>query len=337
MDINFDSLEEFKSEIDGASSIIELNDIKVKYFGKKGIVSSINKELGKLDVEKRKEIGERISKIRDRFDGQFDSRLSFIKKEEINATLKDEVIDVTLDGYSYKRGSIHPVNIIYQELVDIFMSSGYEVAEGREIEDDYHNFEALNMPKSHPARDMQDTFYVDEDVVLRTHTSPVQIRIMENRKPPIKMIAPGKVYRSDYDMTHLPMFHQIEGLVVDKGISFGDLKGSLRLFISKMFGDDLDVRLRPSFFPFTEPSAEVDMGCVQCRGKGCRMCKGTGWLEIAGCGMVDPEVFKSVGIDPNIYSGFAFGMGIERIALLKYGIDDIRLLYGNSLKFLRQF
>ncbi len=337
MDINFDTLEEFKSEIDGASSIIVLNDIKVKYFGKKGIVSSINKELGKLDVEKRKEIGERISKIRDKFDEQFESRLSFIKKEEINATLKHEVIDVTLDGYPYKRGSIHPVSLIYQEVIDIFMSSGYEIAEGREIEDDYHNFEALNMPKSHPARDMQDTFYVDEDVVLRTHTSPVQVRIMESRKPPIKMIAPGKVYRSDYDMTHLPMFHQIEGLVVDKGISFGDLKGALRLFISKMFGDDLDVRLRPSFFPFTEPSAEVDMGCVQCRGKGCRMCKGTGWLEIAGCGMVDPEVFKSVGIDPNVYSGFAFGMGIERIALLKYGIDDIRLLYGNSLKFLRQF
>ncbi|MDE7169249.1 MAG: phenylalanine--tRNA ligase subunit alpha, partial [Mucispirillum sp.] len=229
------------------------------------------------------------------------------------------------------------VKKIYDEIVDIFTAAGFSVAEGPEIEDDFHNFEALNIPKSHPARDMHDTFYIDENMVLRTHTSPVQVRVMENIKPPIKIIAPGAVYRCDYDQTHSPMFHQVEGLVVDKNVTMADLKGTLQYFITNIFGGGLDVRLRPSFFPFTEPSAEVDMSCAACRGKGCRMCGGTGWIEIAGCGMVHPEVFKHVDIDHNEYSGFAFGMGIERIALLKYGIDDIRLFYENNLKFLKQF
>lgn len=337
MGINFDNLQGFNEEIATSTSVSELNEVRLKYFGKRGLISTINRELGSYDIDKRREIGEQLALIRTKFDQSFEMRLTDIKKLSLDASLQKESLDITLRGYPYEYGSTHPVSQVYNEIVDIFTAVGYELAEGPEIEDDYHNFEALNMPKSHPARDMQDTFYIDEDTVLRTHTSPVQVRIMESRTPPIKLIALGRVYRSDYDMTHLPMFQQVEGLVVDKGITFGDLKGVLRLFISSLFGEDLDVRLRPSFFPFTEPSAEVDMGCVQCRGKGCRMCKGTGWLEIAGCGMIDPAVFRSVGIDPDVYSGFAFGMGIERMALLKYGIDDIRLLYENSLKFLRQF
>ncbi len=337
MELDLSVVNSFESEIASASAIGELNDIKVKYLGKKGLISSLNKQLGSLPHEERPKAGEEIQKVRNRFEEIFDEKFSIIKRKELNEALSNEFIDITKDGFAFERGSLHPSNRIYDEIVDIFTSVGYEVTTGPEVEDDYHNFEALNLPKDHPARDMQDTFYVHNNIVLRTHTSPVQVRTMENKKPPLKIISPGTVYRCDYDMTHTPMFHQVEGLVIDKGITMGDLKGALRLFVSRMFGDDLDVRLRPSFFPFTEPSAEVDMGCVQCRGKGCRMCKGTGWLEIAGCGMVDPEVFKFVGIDPNEYSGFAFGMGIERIALLKYGIDDIRLMYENSLKFLKQF
>lgn len=327
----------FEEEINASSNISELEEIRIKYLGKKGAISRLNKCLGTLAPEERKLMGEKIQTIRHNFETLFESKLYHLKTAAKAMKLKQETIDVTKAGFPFVKGALHPINKVYDEIVDIFTSAGYFVATGPEVEDDYHNFEALNLPKNHPSRDMQDTFYVSEDIVLRTHTSPVQVRIMETQKPPIKVIAPGSVYRCDYDVTHTPMFHQVEGLVVDKGITMGDLKGALRLFISVMFGNDLDVRLRPSHFPFTEPSAEVDMSCVQCRGKGCRMCKGTGWLEIAGCGMVAPEVFKHVGIDPNIYSGFAFGMGIERIAILKYGIDDIRLLYENSLKFLKQF
>lgn len=327
----------FEDEIRLSETSEGLEEIRVKYLGKKGLISLLNKGLGSLGVEERRQFGEKIQELRSRFETIFEEKSTVIKKVVRDIALKNETIDVTKDGFPFVKGSLHPIGRIYDEIVDIFTTAGYMVAQGPEVEDDYHNFEALNIPKSHPSRDMQDTFYIREDIILRTHTSPVQVRTMESQQPPIKIIAPGAVYRCDYDVTHTPMFHQVEGLVVDKGITMGDMKGALRLFISRMFGDDLDVRLRPSFFPFTEPSAEVDMGCVQCRGKGCRMCKGTGWLEIGGCGMVAPEVFKFSGIDPEIYTGFAFGMGIERIALLKYGIDDIRLLYENSLKFLKQF
>lgn len=327
----------FEDEIRASETSEGLEEIRVKYLGKKGLISLLNKGLGALGADERRVFGEKIQDLRSRFEKIFDEKASVIKKAVKDAAIKHETIDVTRAGFPFSKGSLHPIGRIYDEIVDIFTAAGYMVAQGPEVEDDYHNFEALNIPKSHPSRDMQDTFYIREDIVLRTHTSPVQVRTMETQPLPIKVIAPGAVYRCDYDVTHTPMFHQVEGLVVDKGITMGDMKGALRLFISRMFGDDLDVRLRPSFFPFTEPSAEVDMGCVQCRGKGCRMCKGTGWLEIAGCGMVHPEVFKFCGIDPEIYTGFAFGMGIERIALLKYGIDDIRLLYENSLKFLKQF
>lgn len=337
MQLDLSQASGFLEEINTSENLSQLNNIRVKYLGKSGLISLLNKQLPNFAPEERRSVGEQIQNLRQSFESAYNERLDILTKEERKKAIASEYIDVTLSGYPFKKGSLHPVNRIYDELVDIFTSVGYEVKTGPEVEDDYHNFEALNIPKSHPARDMQDTFYIHDDIVLRTQTSSVQIRTMENQKPPIKIISLGKVYRCDYDMTHSPMFHQIEGLVVDKGITFGDMKGALKLFISRMFGDDLDVRLRPSFFPFTEPSAEVDMGCVQCRGKGCRMCKGTGWLEIAGCGIVNPEVFKFVGIDPNVYSGFAFGMGIERIALLKYGIDDIRLFYENSLKFLKQF
>ena len=327
----------FEEEIKNSSTLEELNEVRIKYMGKKGIISLLNKILGRLSPEERPTMGENIQSIRNKFEALFDEKMTYIKKTLKDAAISAEYIDVTLSGYPFNKGSLHPVKKVYDEIVDIFTIAGYDVAEGPEIEDDFHNFEALNIPKTHPARDMQDTFYIDENIVLRTHTSPVQIRTMENHKPPIKIIAPGAVYRCDYDQTHTPMFHQIEGLVVDEGVTMADLKGTLKMFISHIFGEDLDVRLRPSFFPFTEPSAEVDMGCVHCRGAGCRMCKGTGWIEIAGCGMVDPEVFKHAGIDYKKYSGFAFGMGIERIALLKYGIDDIRLFYENNLKFLKQF
>ncbi len=337
MQLDLTNVTGFKEEISRSNTLTTLNDVRVKYLGKNGLISSLNKQMSSFAPEERKSIGEQIQLLRQSFESLYQEKFNILTKAERDKAIANEYIDITLDGYPFLKGSLHPVNRVYDELVDIFLSAGYELKTGPEVEDDYHNFEALNIPKSHPARDMQDTFYIHDDIVLRTQTSSVQIRTMENQKPPIKIISPGKVYRCDYDMTHSPMFHQIEGLVVDKGITFGDMKGALKLFISRMFGDDLDVRLRPSFFPFTEPSAEVDMGCVQCRGKGCRMCKGTGWLEIAGCGMVNPEVFKFVGIDPNVYSGFAFGMGIERIALLKYGIDDIRLFYENSLKFLKQF
>ncbi len=329
---------EFEEEIEKSSSLDELNNVRIKYMGKKGIISILNKVLGSLSPEERPKMGETIQNLRNNFESKWIEKSNSIKKALKDAALSQEYIDVTLSSYPFNKGSLHPVKKIYDEIVEIFTAAGYTVAQGPEIEDDFHNFEALNLPKTHPARDMHDTFYIDENnIVLRTHTSPVQVRVMESQKPPIKIIAPGAVYRCDYDQTHSPMFHQIEGLVVDKGITMADLKGTLKLFISKIFGNDLDVRLRPSFFPFTEPSAEVDMGCVHCRGKGCRMCKGTGWIEIAGCGMVNPAVFKHAGIDSEEYSGFAFGMGIERIALLKYGIDDIRLFYENSLKFLKQF
>ena len=328
---------DFTAEINKATTLQELYNVKVRYLGKKGLISELNKQLGELSPENRPAAGAEIQKVRIRFEELHGQKEAALKSAERNATLFSEKLDVTMPGVPFPSGSLNPVNIIYDEIVSIFGAMGYEVATGPEAELDYYNFEALNMPKWHPARDMQDTFYLSDNVVLRTHTSPVQIRTMLNNKPPIRIIAPGKVYRSDYDMTHSPMFHQVEGLFVDKKVSLTDLKGTLAHFVQQMFGSDIPVRFRSSYFPFTEPSMEVDMGCVMCEGHGCRVCKGSGWLEIAGSGMVAPEVLKAVNIDVNKYSGFAFGMGIDRITMIKYGIDDLRLFFENNLKFINQF
>jgi phenylalanyl-tRNA synthetase alpha chain len=324
-------------EIAGIAGEEQLQLLKVKYLGRKGELTAIMKGVGSLAPEERPLIGQLVNELRDQLESTIQQTYNRIKASAKAEKLKSERIDVTLPGRRSHLGTRHPVTLIIDEICDIFTGLGFQVAEGPEIELDYYNFEALNFPKDHPARDMQDTFFVQNDLLLRTHTSPVQIRTMINQPPPVRIIAPGTVYRCDYDATHSPMFHQIEGLMVDKGITFGDLKGILTLFTNQMFGSDLAVRLRPSFFPFTEPSAEVDIACVICRGKGCRVCKQTGWLEILGAGMVDPEVFRHVGYDAEDYSGFAFGMGIERVAMLKYGINDMRLLFENDIRFLAQF
>lgn len=315
----------------------ELQALKVKFLGKKGELTAVMKGIGALTPEERPLIGQVVNSVRDCLEAAFESASVSIRATAKSIKLAKEKIDVTLPGRSQPRGTKHPVSLVIEEISDIFAGLGFLVAEGPEIELDYYNFEALNFPKDHPARDMQDTFFVQNNLLLRTHTSPVQIRTMLKQKPPVRIIAPGTVYRCDYDATHSPMFHQIEGLMVDKGITFGDLKGILTIFTNQMFGNDIGVRLRPSFFPFTEPSAEVDIACVICRGKGCRVCKNTGWLEILGAGMVDPEVFRHVDYDSESYSGFAFGMGIERVAMLKYGINDMRLLFENDVRFLSQF
>ncbi|MFA5353835.1 MAG: phenylalanine--tRNA ligase subunit alpha [Thermodesulfovibrionales bacterium] len=329
--------ERFIEELRSVSDMTGLSLLKVKYLGKKGTITSEMKSLSSLSPEERPAAGKRINELKDFMDAGISSRESELKTAELNAQLRSESIDVTLPGKQTAFGREHPVNRTLAEMAEIFIRMGFTIEEGPEVELDYYNFEALNIPKDHPARDMQDTFYVSSDVVLRTHTSPVQVRIMEKSKPPFRFIAPGKVYRCDADITHTPMFHQIEGLMVDKGITFSHLKGVLEAFLQQMFGPDTPVRFRPSYFPFTEPSAEVDIGCILCNGSGCRVCKGSGWLEILGAGMVNPVVFENVGYDPEEYSGFAFGMGIERIAMLKYSIDDLRLLYENDIRFLRQF
>lgn len=325
------------AEIGSAVSEEELQSLKVRYLGKKGEITSIMKGIGSLSPEERPLIGQVVNSVRDALESAFDAAERLLRERLKAERLKRELIDVTLPGRRPKAGTKHPVTMVIEEISDIFAGLGFLVAEGPEIELDYYNFEALNFPKDHPARDMQDTFFVQDNLLLRTHTSPVQIRTMINQKPPLRIIAPGTVYRCDYDATHSPMFHQIEGLMVDKGVTFGDLKGILTVFTNQMFGSDIGVRLRPSFFPFTEPSAEVDIACVICRGKGCRVCKNTGWLEILGAGMVDPEVFRHVDYDAEQISGFAFGMGIERVAMLKYGINDMRLLFENDVRFLSQF
>ncbi|MDD3294350.1 MAG: phenylalanine--tRNA ligase subunit alpha [Geobacteraceae bacterium] len=314
-----------------------LQDLRVKYLGKKGLLTSVMKGLGTLSVEERPAAGQMVNNVKARLEAEVGAMLNRIRIEERAKKLQSERVDVTLPGRRRPLGTKHPITLVTEEIVDIFAGLGFQVAEGPEIEKDYYNFEALNIPKDHPARDMQDTFFVSDSVVLRTHTSPVQIRTMLKQPPPVRIIAPGTVYRCDSDATHSPMFHQVEGLMVDKGITFSDLKGVLTSFVNQCFGAGVGVRLRPSFFPFTEPSAEVDIACVMCKGKGCRVCKNTGWLEILGSGMVDPEVFRHVSYDPEIFTGFAFGMGIERIAMLKYGISDMRLLFENDLRFLRQF
>ncbi len=328
---------EAEKELKGASDEVSLQNVKAKFLGRKGVITEFLKRMPEVPEAERPEMGRLINEAKRFIEDFFDRRFEEIKEEKKNLVLLKERVDITLPGRGIRLGGEHPVTQVMEEIVSIFERMGFDVAEGPEVELDYYNFEALNIPKDHPARDMQDTFYISDEVVLRTHTSPVQIRVMEKQKPPVKIIAPGKVYRCDSDVSHTPMFHQIEGLLVDEHITFGDLKGVLTEFARLTFGSNTGVRFRPSFFPFTEPSAEVDIECVICGGKGCRVCKNSGWLEILGCGMVDPEVFKSVGYDPEQYTGFAFGMGIERITMLKFGINDIRLFFENDIRFLRQF
>ena len=316
----------------------ELEDLRVKYLGKKGIVTLLSRGMGGLSKEEKPEAGKLLNEVRGGVERLLQAAKQKIKDERIKREVESEFFDVTLPGAEPDFGVRHPLSAVMDEVVDIFIGIGFQIEEGPEAETEYYNFEALNFPADHPARDMQDTFYLEGfDLVLRTHTSPVQVHAMEKHAPPLSVIAPGKVYRCDSDVTHSPMFHQLEGFTVDKNISMADLKGTLELFIHRLYGPKTKTRFRPSFFPFTEPSAEVDVSCVICKGKGCRICKQTGWLEILGAGMIHPNVLKSVNIDPEKWGGFAFGMGIERIAMLKYGISDIRLLFENDLRFLKQF
>lgn len=330
---------EARAALEAAESVTALNEVKVQYFGKKGKVTALLRGLGALPAEDRPRAGQLVNEVRAALEAALETRREALRAAELSARLASEKLDVTLPGRRRPAGHLHPLTLTLNRMKDIFMQMGFTVAEGPEVEQDHYNFEAMNLPKDHPARDMQDSFYITEELLLRTHTSPVQARTMQSHEPnsPIRIVAPGKVYRRDYDATHAPMFTQMEGLVVDKGIRFSDLKGMLETSIRAIFNADVGVRFRPSFFPFTEPSAEVDISCVMCQGKGCRVCKGTGWLEILGSGMVHPRVLEMSGYDPKVVSGFAFGMGIERIAMLLYGIDDLRLFYDNDTRFLRQF
>lgn len=325
-------------ELQEAHDMQTLENIRVKFLGKKGELTAILKQMGKLSAEERPVIGQMANEIRAFIEDRISTRTAQLKNELMQQKLKDEKLDVTLPGKRHPLGKKHPMNLVLDEIEEIFLGMGFSIATGPEVELDYYNFEALNMPKDHPARDTQDTFYVSDNVVLRTQTSPMQVRVMEKQKPPIRIIAPGRVYRSDaVDATHSPLFHQIEGLVVDKGITMADLKGTLEIFVKRLYGEDSVVRFRPHHFPFTEPSAELDCMCFNCHGEGCRLCKGEGWIEILGCGMVHPKVLSNCGIDPEVYSGFAFGMGLERLAMRRFNIDDMRLLYENDLRFLNQF
>ena len=326
-----------EEELSRAGTEEELLVIKTKYLGRKGLLTGLLRNITSLPTEEKALFGKRSNEVKDILTAKIEDILRDIASRKRDETLLRERIDVTLPGRGIRYGRIHPVTQVSREICDIFAGLGFSVVEGPEVELDYYNFEALNIPKDHPARDMQDTFYVEENIVLRTHTSPVQIRTMEKQKPPVRILSPGRVYRPDSDVSHTPMFHHIEGLLVDRGITFGDLKGVLTFFIKKVFGEETAIRFRPSFFPFTEPSAEVDIQCVMCHGTGCRVCGQSGWLEILGSGMVDPEVFKNVGYDPEEVSGFAFGLGLERIAMLKYGVSDIRLFFENEWRFLEQF
>jgi phenylalanyl-tRNA synthetase alpha chain len=324
------------AEITAAGSKEILEQARVKFLGRKGLITQALRSLGSLPAETRPQFGQEANRLKKLLETHLDEAHDRLKRAALRAEAVSG-LDVTLPGRRLDLGRLHPISQITREICDIFIRMGFQVVEGPEIETDYYNFEALNIPRDHPARDMQDTFYISDNIVLRTHTSPMQVRVMEQQQPPVRIIAPGKTFRRDSDLTHTPMFHQVEGLLVDQGISFADLKGVLTVFVHEMFGPDVSLRFRPSFFPFTEPSAEVDIRCVICRGTGCRVCSQTGWLEILGSGMVDPAVFGFVNYDPEIYTGFAFGMGIERIAMLKYGIDDLRLFFDNDLRFLKQF
>jgi phenylalanyl-tRNA synthetase alpha chain len=329
--------EEALGEIEAASDLATLDGVRVRYLGKNGLLTAKLKALGTLPKDERPEAGQAINQAKTVLQAAIEARKSELEQASLRARLAAERIDVTLPGRGQRPGGLHPVTRTLQRIERLFANAGFSIAEGPEVEDDYHNFEALNIPAHHPARAMHDTFYFDEHLLLRTHTSPVQIRVMEQKGPPLKIIAPGRVYRCDSDLTHTPMFHQVEGLLVDEEVSFADLKGVLYDFLTNFFERDLELRFRPSYFPFTEPSAEVDIQCVMCNGSGCRVCKQSGWLEVLGCGMVYPEVFHYVGIDSERYLGYAFGMGVERLAMLRYGINDIRLYFENDLRFLRQF
>lgn len=328
-----------RESLQAAGSTEEINQLRTRILGRKGEITALLRGLKDLDEKQRAEVGQVANQVKENLDKAITGRINFFKDQELENRLGREVIDVTLPGLPFPPGGLHPLSRIMGDIREIFTGLGFSVAEGPEIECDYYNFEALNIPRDHPARDMQDSFYVNEEVLLRTHTSPVQVRTMERMAPqlPVKIIVPGKVYRRDDDATHSPMFQQVEGLLIDEHITFGNLKGILMLFAHRMFGEEVRVRYRPSFFPFTEPSAEMDISCVNCGGEGCRVCSHTGWLEILGAGMVDPRVLQYGGYDPEKVTGFAFGMGVERIAMLKYGINDLRLFFDNDQRFLKQF
>ncbi|OMH38160.1 phenylalanine--tRNA ligase subunit alpha [Motiliproteus sp. MSK22-1] len=326
-----------KEAVEQATDENALDQVRVQYLGKKGELTQLLKSLGKLSAEERPQAGAKINEAKQQLQVVINERKDMLSTAALNAKLAAESIDVTLPGRGQVSGGLHPVTRTMERIEGFFANVGYSVDEGPEIEDDYHNFEALNIPAHHPARAMHDTFYFDSHTLLRTHTSPVQIRTMENQQPPVRVICPGRVYRCDSDLTHTPMFHQVEGLLVDTDVSFADLKGTVEEFLRAFFEQELPVRFRPSYFPFTEPSAEVDIACVMCEGKGCRVCSHTGWLEVMGCGMVHPKVFESCGVDTEKYSGFAFGMGVERLAMLRYGVNDLRLFFENDLRFLGQF
>lgn len=335
-------LQEIKDNVElllkDVSDLDALENIRLKYMGKKGELTAVLKGMGKLTAEERPVIGALANEIRTFLEKEIDEKKADLSAKLQEIKLKKEVIDVTMPGRKQEKGKLHPLTQVMNDIKNIFIGLGFEIADGPEVEYDYYNFEALNIPKDHPARDTQDTFYIEDNIVLRTQTSPMQVRVMEKKKPPIRVLAPGRVYRSDaVDATHSPVFHQIEGLVVDKGVTMADLKGTLEAAIKGLYGEEAKVRFRPHHFPFTEPSAEVDVSCFVCGGKGCSVCKGEGWIEILGCGMVHPKVLENCGIDPEVYSGFAFGMGLERIAMRRYDINDLRLFFENDLRFLKQF
>ncbi len=324
--------------IKAAEDLASLDQLRVNYLGKKGDVTALLKNLGKLPGDQRREAGQQINQVKQAIAELLEQRKEVLNAKQIEAQLKAETVDVTLPGRHVDRGGLHPVTLTMTRIEKMFGKLGFDVAVGPEVEDDFHNFEALNIPAHHPARAMHDTFYFDAKTLLRTHTSPVQIRTLEKQQPPVRVIAPGRVYRCDSDLTHTPMFHQVEGLLVDENVSFADLKGTLHEFLKMFFEqDDLKTRFRPSYFPFTEPSMEVDISCVMCEGEGCRVCSHTGWLEILGCGMVHPEVFKQTGMDNDKFTAYAFGIGVERMAMLRYGVNDLRLFFENDLRFLQQF
>ena len=325
-------------ELTAAQDLKDLDAVRVKYLGKKGELTAILKQMGKLSAEERPVIGQLANQVRAQIEERLEETKTNLEAHLLDQRLATETLDVTMPGKRSVLGKKHPITIVLDELKEIFIGMGFDVAQGPEVELDYYNFEALNIPKDHPARDTQDTFYINDNVVLRTQTSPIQIRVMEKQKPPIRIIAPGRVDRSDaLDATHSPLFHQVEGLVVDKNITMADLKGTLEVFVKRLYGEESVVRFRPHHFPFTEPSAELDVQCFNCHGEGCRLCKGEGWIEILGCGMVHPKVLENCGIDPEEYSGFAFGMGLERLVMRRYNIDDLRLFYENDARFLNQF
>lgn len=337
-----DKLEQIRhsavNNIDKAETLSEIEELRIQYLGKKGELTVLLRQMKDLTPEERPVVGQLVNVVREEIEKKLITKKELLEAARQNEKLKEEIIDITMPGKKPVLGHIHPLTQTLEEIQRIFLGMGYEIVDGREVETAYYNFDALNLGKEHPARDEQDTFYITDDIVLRTATSPVQVHTMEAKKPPIRMIAPGRVYRSDeVDATHSPVFHQIEGLVIDKDITFGDLKGALAEFAKALYGDKVEVKFRPHYFPFTEPSAEADVSCVMCHGTGCSICKGTGWIEVLGCGMVHPKVLEMAGIDPNEYQGFAFGMGLERLTMLKYNITDLRLFYENDIRFLSQF